>query len=352
MRIYDSPLYQEDIRAVAGLPLPWERLQGKSVLISGATGMIGRFLIDVLACRNRTEGMDCKVYALGRSEEKARARFSACWDASFFSFAEWQLTDAVTCGAEQVDFVLHFASNTHPRAYAEDPIGTITANIHGTQRLLDFACAHGAERFLFASSVEIYGKSLPGQTAFRECDCGYIDCNTLRAGYPESKRAGEALCQAYLRQKGIDVVIPRLARTYGPTLLASDTKALTQFLHNGVRREDIVLKSAGTQLFSYCYVADTVGAILWCLLLGGRGEAYNVADPASDIRLRDLAQLIADESGTRVVFDLPDETERAGYSTADVAVLDSAKLRALDWHALYDIRGGVTRTLAMLRDTE
>lgn len=351
MDLYQCGEYIEDLRNVIAQDVDWERFRGKSVMISGATGMIGRFLIDVLMLLNRENELNCRIYALGRNTQKAQARFARFWDHPLFVFCECDITKEISCDAETVDFVLHFASNTHPRAYSTDPIGTVTANIMGTYQLLEFASAHHVERFLFASSVEIYGENRSDTKYFTEDYCGYINCNTLRAGYPESKRAGEALCQAYIKQKGLNVVISRLSRTYGPTLLPTDTKALSQFLHKGIAGENIVLKSEGKQFFSYNYVADTVSGILWCLLYGDCGEAYNIADPDSDIILRDLAGLIADFSGTKVVYELPDEVERQGYSTASVAVMDSGKLRGIGWTAQYDIRCGIARTLKLLRET-
>ena len=184
---------------------------------------------------------------------------------------------------------------------------------------------------------------------FDEKYCGYIDCNTMRAGYPESKRCGEALCQAYKAQKGLDIVIPRLTRSYGPTLLKTDTKALSQFLHKGVAGEDIVLKSAGTQFYSYLYVMDSVSGLLTVILNGESGEAYNISDDASDIMLKDLAAIIADYAGKKVVFEIPDAVESAGYSKATKARLDSSKLNSLGWKAKYDIKTGIVRTMEMLK---
>ena len=345
MSIYENNLYLQDIRAVAGLELPWEQLRRKTMVISGATGMIGSFLIDVLMEMD----LGMTIFALGRNAEKAKKRFGRWWSCENFRFIECD----INCGIplkENVDFVFHAASNTHPVAYATDPIGTITTNIIGTDNLLRFAADHGARRMLFASSVEVYGENRGDVEYFTEDYCGYLNCNTLRAGYPESKRAGEALCQAYIKQRGLDVVIPRLSRTYGPTMLMSDTKALSQFLKKGIAGEDIVLKSEGTQLFSYTYVADAVSAVLYCLLLGQCGEAYNIADSASDIRLRDLAAIIAGAAGRKVVFDLPDETERAGYSTATKAIMDSRKIRTLGWKAMYTMQTGLERTLSILKE--
>ena len=350
MILYTNEYYMEDVRRTAQLPLPWDRFRDKAVLLSGATGMVGSFLIDVIMERNERNGMNCRVYALGRSEEKARARFGERCDHSLFSFIPYDINRPfVRDDIGTVDFVLHLASNTHPMQYSTDPIGTITTNIIGLQNMLEFACAHGAERFAFASSNEIYGENRGDAELFGEDYCGYIDCNTLRAGYPESKRCGEALCQAYMKQKGIDVCIPRLTRSYGPTMLMSDTKAISQFIRKGIAGEDIVLKSAGTQYYSYTYVADAVSGLLTVLLLGNSGEAYNIADEASDMQLKDLAALIAENAGRKVVFEIPDAVEAQGYSKATKARLDGSKLRTLGWKPVYDLRSGIRRTMEILR---
>ena len=130
----------------------------------------------------------------------------------------------------------------------------------------------------------------------------------------------------------------------------SDTKAIAQFIKKGLAREDIVLKSMGNQLYSYAFAADAVLGLLYVLADGACGEAYNLADSGSDITLKDLANLVADISGRKVVFDLPSETERAGYSTATRAVMCGEKLKALGWRPQYDIRSGIKLTMGMLQN--
>ena len=373
MTLQEHPLYREDIKRAASADLPWEKLTGRSVLISGAGGLIGSFLIDVLMERNRLlmeaasdrpakeDGL-IRIFALGRSRARGEARFASYLSDSAFTFVERDVNEPLIkeSGASHKEdplaafgrggYVLHLASQTHPVAYATDPIGTIMTNITGTQHMLDFAVSAGAARALFASSNEIYGQNRGDAEFFDESYCGYIDSNTLRAGYPESKRCGEALCQAYIRQKELDVVIARLTRSYGPTLLKTDTKAMSQFLGKAVSGEDIVLKSEGTQYFSYTYMADAVTGLLTVLLKGETGEAYNIADEASDIRLRDLAAHIAEAAGTKVVFDLPDAVESAGFSKATKARLSGDKIKALGWRMTYDIKSGTERTVRIMRD--
>ncbi len=349
MNLYSNSLYLEDIRNVANLDLPWKKLQDKSIMISGATGLIGSFLIDVILEKDLSSDLNCTVYALGRNEQKARERFSKYSEDEHFVFIPYDVKKPFVCNdLVTVDYVLHLASNTHPLQYSTDPIGTITTNIVGLQNMLNFAVAHHATRFAFASSNEIYGENRGDVEFFDEKYCGYINSNTMRAGYPESKRCGEALCQAYKAQKGLDVVIPRLTRSYGPTMLMSDTKAISQFIKKGIAGENIVLKSAGTQIYSYLYVADSVSGLLTILLCGENGEAYNIAEEHSDIMLKDLASVIAGISGKEVVYEIPDAIEAAGYSTATKARIDGHKLQALGWRPRYDIKTGIERTIAIL----
>ena len=349
MSLYDNDLYMDDVRFVAGLPLAWDKLQGRSVMLSGATGLIGSFLIDVILEKNAADGLDCTVYALGRNEEKAKARFGASADDPHFIFIPYNVNaPLVRDDIGTVDYILHLAANTHPMLYATDPIGTITTNLIGVQNMMEFAVAHDASRFVFASSCEMYGENRGDVELFDEDYCGYINCNTLRAGYPESKRCGEALCQAYKAQKGLDVVIARLTRSYGPTMNMSDTKAVSQFIKKGIASEDIVLKSEGTQYYSYTYVADAVSGLLTALFDGENGEAYNIAEESGDIMLKDLAAIIAGINGKQVVFELPDAVEAAGYSKATKARLNGAKLMALGWKPRYDIKSGMERTIKIL----
>ncbi|KRL41531.1 NAD-dependent epimerase/dehydratase family protein [Liquorilactobacillus nagelii] len=350
MELVEINLYRKDLSTVTELDLPWENLKNKTVLITGATGLIGTFLIDCLMKKNSEDNLNCKVLAVGRTLKKAELRFSSYWENENFSFIKSDISKEIIKCNEKVNYLIHAASNTHPRAYSTDPIGTITTNVIGTNNLLKFSAEKKVDRFLFASSVEVYGENKGDTRLFNEKYLGYIDCNTLRAGYPESKRVGESLCQAYLKQMGQDFVITRLARTYGPTMLKSDSKAISQFIKNGVNNENVVLKSSGEQLYSYCYVADAVRGILYCLLKGTSGEAYNIANLKSNITLKELAENIAKINNKSVVYNLPDSVELQGFSKATKALLDESKLRKIGYTPIFDIKLGLKHTIEILKE--
>ena len=180
----ENLLYQQDIEYVARLPLPWDKLKNASFLISGASGLIGKFFIDVLMYKNKTEALNCRIIAIGRNMEKAKARFAQYWDDFCFKFIAADINSDRILNLSQADYLFHAASNTHPIAYATDPIGTITTNLLGTYNLLNLAVKAHTKRVLFASSVEVYGENRGDTDLFTEDYCGYINCNTLRAGYP------------------------------------------------------------------------------------------------------------------------------------------------------------------------
>lgn len=351
MKLYNNEIYQHDIESVANFE-ELNKLTGSKFLITGATGMIASVIIDILMYYNNTiidSSKGIQIIAISRNEAKARERFAAYWDSGFFTYLSQDISQSLP-ELGDVDYILHAASNTHPRVYATDPIGTITANVTGTYELLSYAAEHHCRRFLCFSSVEIYGENRKDVDKFDESYLGYIDCNTVRAGYPESKRLSESLCNAFAAQKGQDFVIGRFSRVYGPTMGQEDSKAIAQFIRRAAAGEDIVLKSEGNQLYSYTYVVDAAAAALYLLLYGKSGEAYNVADEKSEITLKELAQILADAAGSKVIFELPDAVERAGYSTATKALLDTGKITALGWRASTPIKEGLEKTVRILRE--
>ena len=349
--ILQNELYLGDIQQMADMKLPWEKLENTCVLIAGATGLIGRCLIDLLMYMNEHKDLCCNITAVSSNMDNAVKRFpKKYFESEFFNYVRHDISAPFANDqVKRYSYILHLASNTHPIAYAERPIDTILANVYGTKNLLDVCFVNDGCRFVFPSSVEIYGENRGDVEMFDEDYLGYINSNTLRAGYPESKRVCESLCQAYIKEKKIDAVIPRLPRIYGPTMQSNDSKAMAQFIRKAVGGENIVLKSDGRQYYSFLYVADAVTGILTTLFFGKNGEVYNVADPSCDGTLKDAAKVCASIGGGGISFDIPSEIERQGYSIATKARLDGSRIRKMGWKPVYDFESGIRRTIEILQ---
>lgn len=333
------PSYQEDLKYILSTK-GIETLCGKSILITGATGLLGVNLIDALMLMGGV-----KIYAVGRSKERAASRLGEYYDNPNFQFIQQDVCEPFAEDLK-VDYIIPGASNTHPLAYSQYPIETIMINIKGAEHALQLAERCGAT-VLYMSTVEVYGNAI-GQDVFTEDYTGKLNLATSRACYTESKRVCEAMCQSYIAERGVKVKIVRLSRIFGPTMLESDSKASSQFIKKAIAGEDIVLKSKGEQFFSYTYLSDAVAAMLHVMINGENGVAYNVANEKCNVHLKDFAQMCAECNGKDVVFDLPTETEQKGFSIAMQAILDNSKLKGIGFVPKYEMKDAVSRTVRIL----
>ena len=347
MNYMNSQTYCEEIKKLSNENIPYEKLKNKSILITGASGLIGSFIVDTIMFLNDND-LQCDVYALGL-REKCPDHFQKYLNNKYFHYISHDVNKELNLD-DGINFIMHLASNTHPVLYASNPISTITTNVIGTKNLLDFGFKKNIERFLFASSVEIYGANRNDVDLFDEDYSGYINSNTLRAGYPESKRCGEALCQAYIEEKKMDIVIGRLSRIYGPTLQKNDSKAMSQFIFRALNKQDIILKSDGNQFFSYLYVYDAALGLLVTLLNGQNKEAYNISYPETDIKLKEIANLIANYVGTKVIFDIPNDVEKKGFSGAINSRMNNNKIKNIGYEPKYNLQLGIEKTINILKE--
>ena len=281
---------------------------------------------------------DYHVYASGRNEERAKERFREFAGESHFHFVKYDVLKPLESDIK-FDYIIHAASNASPNFFTNKPVEVMKSNIDGVTNLMEYGLKNGMKRFLYVSSGEVYGEG--DGRVFTEDYSGYVNCATPRACYPSSKRAAETLCVAYAAEYGADVVIARPCHVYGPHFTESDNRVYAQFIRNILRGEDIVMKSTGEQFRSWCYVVDCVSALLYILLKGECGQAYNIADSSSNISIKELAEMIAGIGNKRVIIDLPSDTEKAGYNVVTKSVFSTEKLEGLGWKAYGDMKNKV-----------
>ena len=348
MNFYASKSYINDIETAVNATVGLEKLRGASVLIAGGSGLIGSFMADMLLYANAHRDAEIEIYVMDLSAERLAARFSGV-DSDRLHFIEHNVNELPDFDFK-VDYIIHAASPAFPAAFNSDPVGTVMSNILGTKYLLDYGKDHGAKRMLYISSGEVYGQGDLSLEAFEETYAGYVDPTSARSCYPNGKRCAETLCVSYTKQYGLETVIVRPSHTYGATATKADNRANVQFINQALAGNDIVLTSAGSQMRSYTYIADSASAILSVLTTGKTGEAYNIANSASRITVAGLAKTIADETGVKCIFADPDEVQKAELSPIAKQVLCASKLEALGWKGAYTVVDGVRHTLQILRE--
>jgi nucleoside-diphosphate-sugar epimerase len=347
-----SPTYWEDLRlALKSIPTT-QPLKNKKILVTGGTGMLCSSIVDIFLLLNKEHKTGITIYLAGRDKKTSLDRFQSFSEEDGLVFVSYDATKSNQVDySGNLDYIIHGASNANPELYMQRPVDTMLANILGLSRMLDLAKASSAKRLLYVSSSEVYGQK-PGFDPFSEDDFGYLDILHERAGYPSSKRAGESLCVAYGMQHNIDSVIVRPGHIYGPSIRDSDQRASAQFTRKAMTSEDVVLKSKGTQLRSYCYSLDCASAIITVLLEGERANAYNISNPNSICTISDIAEQIAAAGNVKLAYEDATESGQVVNSLMQNASLVSTKLEQLGWNPAFDLKAGIKSMVETLRESK
>ena len=336
--------YIDELRQIFKNDLSWDSLSGKNILVTGSTGLIGGCLVDALM---QNPNKDYSVYAGGRNEKLARRRFKCYFNDPKFHFFVYDVLNPLECN-QTFDYIIHAASYADPKSFVERPVEIIQSNIDGVIHLMEYGLDHDMKRFLYVSSGEIYGEGNGG--VISEEYSGYVDCLKSRSCYPSSKRAAETLCISYIEEYGADAVIARPCHVYGPHFTDRDNRVYAQFIRDVLCDNDIVMKSTGMQLRSWCYVVDCVSALLYILLKGEKGHAYNVADKNSCVTIRELAEMIARIGGRRVKMAVPADSESKGYNVVTNSVFSTTKLESLGWSVCGSMEEKLRKTILCERE--
>ena len=308
-------------------------------MVTGSTGLIGGCLVDALMLNpNR----NYQLFASGRNKQRALDRFKEYVECDDFHFLEYDVLYPLNCDVD-FDYIIHAASYASPNAFVQNPVEVMKSNIIGVSNLIEFGLAHQMKRFLYISTGEIYGEG--DGRVFDEEYSGYVNCLIPRSCYPSSKRAAETLCVSYAAEYGADVVIARPCHVYGPNFSEKDNRVYAQFIRNILNDSDIIMKSTGEQFRSWCYVVDCVSALLYVLLKGEKGQAYNIADSQSVISIKELAETIAEIGNKSVIMEVPSVSESLGYNVVTKSVFLTEKLEALGWSVEGTMKEKLEKTL-------
>ena len=302
------------------------RLDGRRVLISGATGLVGKYLVRFLV-----QHCHCTVFAVVRDREKAQSLWADLGDQIQYICSDITELEAAS---RDVDYMIHGASITSSRSFSVEPVETIRISVEGTRRMLEFARKNPVKGFVFLSTMEVYGAP---STDDRIQELHGTDLNTMsvRSSYPESKRLCESMCTAYFAEYEVPIRVLRLAQTFGPGVNYNDTRVFAEFARCAIEGRDIVLHTRGETKRNYLYLADACTAILTVLTKGVSGEAYNGANEDTYCSIREMAELVASRcSEQRVGVRIEQEeavSEKFGYAPVLRMNLDTSKLQRLGW---------------------
>lgn len=347
----EDAVLQQDFEqiAVSGL-IDWERLRGKSVLVTGATGLIGSILARSLICASEKRGLNIHVLAAVRNRSKAEKVF-----APFLEFGLELLVCDILAPMEvdqDIDYIVHGAGVTTSKDFVDHPVETILTTLKGTENLLELARAKEVQGMVYLSSMEAYGVVDAEHYNVRETDYGYIDPLQVRSSYSESKRMAEGLCGAYAHEYHVPVKTVRLAQTFGAGIPESENRVFAQFARSILTGQDIVLHTDGSKAHCYCYTSDAVLGILKVLLEGTPGEAYNVSNEETFSTIREMAEMLIrkyPDSGSKLIFDIPADANQFGYAPTSRMLVNAEKLRALGWVPSVDLAGMFERLMGSMK---
>jgi len=347
--LFENDIVQEDLETIyLSSDKKWEELRDKTILISGAYGMVASYFVYYFIYLNEKYNFNITIIATGRERHKAEERFGKAMKYQYFRFLEQDISETIEYG-KKIDYIIHAASPASSSYYNKDPVSVIKPNVLGTMNTLDLATSKKSKGYLYVSTGEIYG-AIKKQTIV-ESDCG-VEINTLdvRNCYCESKRLGEMLCCSYQHQYHVPIKIARLGHTFGPTLSLNDERVFSQFINDILFDRNITLNSDGTAIRTFCYISDAVSGMLKILLEGD--GAYNVTNKDGRISIVDLANLLVSlypDKNLQVKYQTPDTDNKYIENPHKIhSRYDTNRLEALGWKCKYGIEESFKRTIASI----
>ena len=305
----------EDIKEIISqLGNAIERLSGKTILITGPSGLLAAYFVDMIAYVNDHKLIKepAKIIGLTRSEIAPTDRLGYLLGRKDIAFEIHNVIEPYA-PKEKIDFIIHVAGNSAPATFQSDPLGTIDVNVQGLRWILEYARNNSVESVLYFSSGEIYGNPPPDQIPTPETFNGNVSPLSPRACYTESKRLCEALCKIYWEKFGVPVKIVRPFIVYGPGLRSDDRRVMADFMRAGIENVAIKMLSEGKDTRSYCYITDASVAF-WRILFSDRNaEPFNVASDLEEVSIKELAEVVHKICGIEKAVEYPQEDKEVNF---------------------------------------
>ena len=347
----DNSIFKEDMEFVATCEsVGWANLENATVLVTGATGLIGSTIVSSLIYVDRKKNLNLKVIALVRNLEKAKMQFAShIAFSNALSFVEGTVED-LPCITGDIDYIIHGASPTASAFFVEHPVETINIAVQGTTNLLNLAVKKAVKGFVYLSSMEVYGAPQTDDLIL-ESEGTTIDTMSVRSSYPEAKRLCECLCTSYAMEYDVPAKVVRLAQTFGPGVSIKDVRLFAEMARCVIDNKDIVLKTMGTSKRCYLYTADSATAILTILLSGKTGEAYNAANRDTYCSIIQMANMVKSKLANDAISVVtPDNGFHDNkYPPDHILNLSAAKIMSLGWASGFALIDMFKRMIATMK---
>ncbi|MFR5876236.1 MAG: NAD-dependent epimerase/dehydratase family protein [Eubacterium sp.] len=348
-----DPILQEDIEILSDKIHNFNEFSDKTVLITGATGLLGSLLIKSFLCCNRMHNDNIKIIGFAKNENNVKSAFGELLNRDNFKIVYGNIMEPIKID-DDIDYIMHAAGITgNSKNHILHPTVTINTAVLGTHNILELAKEKKISGMVYFSSWEIYGITDPDKECIYENDYGYIDVMEVRRCHGESKRLCENMCLAYSSEFNVPVSIGRIPLTFGPGVRAVDNRVFAQFARSVINKTDIVLKTTGETLRNHCYTRDALNALLTIMVKGERCESYNIVNPDTAMTIIDMAKLVSnlfEDSKINVKIEL-DDPKKYGYNPNLKCLLNSDKLQNLGWKPEVGIEEMYRRMiLSMKRD--